>query len=99
MIEYHCQGDGDAGRPSYSLSAVCAKAIKKNKKIIENPLTTNIKYAIIIPEAMEKNIWGGSVRKIEGRLRRKSPSRRSRQRGSIPLASTTKKIFLKTIDK
>ena len=54
MIEYYCQGDRDAGRPSYGLSAVCAKATKKNKKIIENPLTTNIKYAIIIPEAREK---------------------------------------------
>ena len=68
MIEYHCQGDGDAGRPSYSLSAVCAKAIKKNKKIIENPLTTNIKYAIIIPEAMEKNIWGRVGQEDRGAL-------------------------------
>ena len=32
MIEYYCQGDRDAGRPSYGLSAVCAKATKKNKK-------------------------------------------------------------------
>ena len=39
MLYYNCQGDRDVGRPSYGLSAVCAKATKKNKKIIENPLT------------------------------------------------------------
>ena len=47
MIEYYRQGDRDAGRPSYGLSAVCAKAIKKNKKIIENPLTNLKRYGII----------------------------------------------------
>ena len=41
MVYYHCQGDRDVGRPSYGLSAVCAKATKKNKKIIENPLTNH----------------------------------------------------------
>ena len=38
MIEYYCQGDRDAGRPSYGLSAVCAKATKKNKKKYRKPL-------------------------------------------------------------
>ena len=47
MIYYHCQGDGDVGRPSYGLSVVCAKATKKNKKIIKNPLTNRTRCAIM----------------------------------------------------
>ena len=47
MLYYNCQGDRDVGRPSYGLSAVCAKATKKNKKIIENPLINPLKYDII----------------------------------------------------
>ena len=47
VLYYNCQGDRDVGRPSYGLSAVCAKATKKNKKIIENPLTNPLKYDII----------------------------------------------------
>ena len=47
MIEYYRQGDRDAVRPSYGLSVVCAKAIKNNKKIIENPLTNQNSYVCI----------------------------------------------------
>ena len=47
VLYYNCQGDRDADRPSYGLSAVCAKATKKNKKIIENPLTKSLKYDTI----------------------------------------------------
>ena len=47
VLYYNCQGDRDIGRPSYGLSAVCAKATKKNKKIIENPLTNLLKYDTI----------------------------------------------------
>lgn len=47
VLYYNCQGDRDVGRPSYGLSAVCAKATKKNKKIIENPLTNLLKYDTI----------------------------------------------------
>ena len=47
MLYYNCQGDRDVGRLSYGLSAVCAKATKKNKKIIENPLTNQKVYVII----------------------------------------------------
>jgi hypothetical protein len=42
-----CQGDRDVGRPSYGLSAVCVKATKKNKKIIENLLTNPTRCGII----------------------------------------------------
>ena len=47
VLYYNRQGDGDVGRLSYGLSAVCAKATKKNKKIIENPLTNQKVYVII----------------------------------------------------
>ena len=47
VLYYNCQGDRDVGRLSYGLSAVCAKATKKNKKIIENPLTNQKVYGII----------------------------------------------------
>ena len=39
VLYYNRQRDRDVDRPSYGLSAVCAKATKKNKKNIENPLT------------------------------------------------------------
>ena len=47
VLYYNRQGDRDVGRLSYGLSAVCAKATKKNKKIIENPLTNQKVYVII----------------------------------------------------
>ena len=47
MLYYNCQGDRDVGRLSYGLSVVRAKAIKKNKKIIENPLTNPTECGII----------------------------------------------------
>ena len=55
VLYYNCQGDRDVGRPSYGLSAVCAKATKKNKKIIENPLTNQKVYVIIKTQKKKGN--------------------------------------------
>ena len=55
VLYYNCQGDRDVGRPSYGLSAVCAKATKKNKKIIENPLTNSKVYGIIKTQKKKGN--------------------------------------------
>ena len=55
VLYYNCQGDRDVGRPSYGLSAVCAKATKKNKKIIENPLTNQKVYGIIKTQKKKGN--------------------------------------------
>ena len=55
MLYYNCQGDRDVGRPSYGLSVVCAKATKKNKKIIENPLTNQKVYGIIKTQKKKGN--------------------------------------------
>ena len=55
VLYYNCQGDRDVGRPSYGLSVVCAKATKKNKKIIENPLTNQKVYGIIKTQKKKGN--------------------------------------------
>ena len=55
VLYYNRQGDGDVGRLSYGLSAVCAKATKKNKKIIENPLTNQKVYVIIKTQKKKGN--------------------------------------------
>ena len=55
VLYYNCQGDRDVDRPSYGLSAVCAKATKKNKKIIENPLTNQKVYGIIKTQKKKGN--------------------------------------------
>ena len=55
VLYYNCQGDRDVGRLSYGLSAVCAKATKKNKKIIENPLTNQKVYGIIKTQKKKGN--------------------------------------------
>ena len=55
VLYYNRQGDRDVGRPSYGLSAVCAKATKKNKKIIENPLTNQKVYVIIKTQKKKGN--------------------------------------------
>ena len=55
VLYYNRQGDRDVGRLSYGLSAVCAKATKKNKKIIENPLTNSKTYVIIKTQKKKGN--------------------------------------------
>ena len=55
VLYYNRQGDRDVDRPSYGLSAVCAKATKKNKKIIENPLTNQKVYVIIKTQKKKGN--------------------------------------------